>query len=58
MAIEAGDKLVDLTDLKSVYDKIDVIKANKSVIESGTQQTKINHLGFYLDSNGDLCYDQ
>lgn len=32
-------------------------KAIVNTLQAGTQATKLYHLGFYLDSNGDLCYD-
>lgn len=32
-------------------------KAIVSTLQAGTQATKLYHLGFYLDNNGDLCYD-
>lgn len=32
-------------------------KAIVSTLQAGNQATKLYHLGFYLDSNGDLCYD-
>ena len=32
-------------------------KVINAALKAGTQATKALHLGFYLDSNGDLCYD-
>ena len=69
---QGSDKLVTSGGVKDAIDNVEIDvdsamsdssenpvqnKVINAALKAGTQATKALHLGFYLDSNGDLCYD-
>lgn len=68
-----SDKLVTSGGVKDAIDNIEIDvdsamsdssenpvqnKVINAALKAGTKATKALHLGFYLDGNGDLCYDE
>ena len=57
----ALDTKVNINDVDTAMDSTSTDPVQNKVIvetlQAGTNATKAYHLGFYLDSNGDLCYD-
>lgn len=50
----ASGDVITADKLNHIEDGIEGVVADQ---EAGTQAKKSLHLGFYLDANGDLCYD-